>query len=171
VIRRIRALSRKTDPQNVSLDLPEVIEESIALVQREIQRQRVTLSVQIDEPLPAVCGDRIQLQQVIINLIMNAVQAMAASPDGRRDVFVHLRHTEGEGVVLQIRDSGPGIDAQNMPSLFNPFFTTKANGMGMGLSICRSIIESHGGRIWADSEPGQGAALSFALPAQITPHP
>jgi signal transduction histidine kinase len=102
---------------------------------------------------------------------MNAVQAMAASPDGRRDVFVHLRHTEGEGVVLQIRDSGPGIDAQNMPSLFNPFFTTKANGMGMGLSICRSIIESHGGRIWADSEPGQGAVLSFALPAEITPHP
>jgi C4-dicarboxylate-specific signal transduction histidine kinase len=166
VIRRIRALSRKTDPQNVSLDLPEVIEESIALVQREIQRQRVTLSVQIDEPLPAVRGDRIQLQQVIINLIMNAVQAMAASPDGRRDVFVHLRHTEGEGVVLQIRDSGPGIDALNMPSLFDPFFTTKANGMGMGLSICRSIIESHGGRIWADSEPGQGAVLSFALPEE-----
>jgi PAS domain S-box-containing protein len=166
VIRRIRALSRKTDPQNVSLDLPEVIEESIALVQREIQRQRVTLSVQIDEPLPAVRGDRIQLQQVIINLIMNAVQAMAASPDGRRNLHVHLRYADDEGVVLQIRDSGLGIDAQNMGSLFDPFFTTKANGMGMGLSICRSIIESHGGRIWADSEPGQGAVLSFALPEE-----
>jgi signal transduction histidine kinase len=114
-----------------------------------------------------VCGDRIQLQQVIINLIMNAVQAMTASADGRRNLHVHLRYAKDEGVLLHIRDSGSGIDAQNMPSLFDPFFTTKANGMGMGLSICRSIIESHSGRIWAESEPGQGAVLNFALPAEM----
>lgn len=166
VIRRIRALSRKTDPLNVSLDLPEVFEESITLVQREIQRQRVHLIVDMDDPVPTVRGDRIQLQQVIINLIMNAVQAMSASKDGRRDLRVRLRYSEEEGVVLHIHDSGPGIAEQNMASLFDPFFTTKPNGMGMGLSICRSIIESHGGRIWATSEAGQGAVLSFALPKE-----
>lgn len=164
VIRRIRALSRKTDPLNVSLELPEVFEESIALVQREIKRQRVTLTVEIDDPIPTVRGDRIQLQQVIINLIMNAVQAMSAVKDARRDLRVYLRHSAEKGVVLDIQDSGPGIAEQNMTSLFDPFFTTKPNGMGMGLSICRSIIESHGGRIWATSEQGQGATLSFSLP-------
>ena len=166
VIRRIRALSRKTDPQYVSLDLPEVFEESITLVQREIQRQRVNLTVEMDDPVPTVRGDRIQLQQVIINLVMNAVQAMSGVQDGRRELRVQLRHSDEEGVVLHIQDSGPGIAEQNMANLFDPFFTTKPNGMGMGLSICRSIIESHGGRIWASSEPGQGAVLSFALPKE-----
>lgn len=166
VIRRIRALSRKTDPLNVSLDLPEVFEESIALVQREIHSQRVTLTVEMDDQVPAVRGDRIQLQQVIINLIINAVQAMSGVQNTRRDLHVQLRHSEEEGVVLHIQDSGPGIAEPNMASLFDPFFTTKPNGMGMGLSICRSIIESHGGRIWVTSEPGQGAVLSFALPKE-----
>lgn len=166
VIRRIRALSRKTDPQYVSLDLPEVFEESITLVQREIQRQRVSLTVEINDPVPTVRGDRIQLQQVIINLVMNAVQAMSGVQDCRRELRVQLRHSDEEDVVLHIQDSGPGIAEQNMASLFDPFFTTKPNGMGMGLSICRSIIESHGGRIWASSEPGQGAVLSLALPKE-----
>jgi len=166
VIRRIRALSRKTDPLNVSLDLPEVFEESIALVQREIHSQRVTLTVEMADQVPSVRGDRIQLQQVIINLIMNAVQAMSGVQNTRRDLHVQLCHSDEEGVALHIQDSGPGIAEPNMASLFDPFFTTKPNGMGMGLSICRSIIESHGGRIWATSEPGQGAVLSFALPRE-----
>lgn len=161
----IRALARKTDPLNVSLDLPEVFEESIILVQHEIQRQRVILSVEMDDEVPTVRGDCVQLQQVIINLIMNAVQAMAAAYNDRRELHVHLRHSD-EGGVVHIRDSGPGIAEQNMTSLLDPLFSTKPKPNGMGLSICRSIIESNGGWIWASSNQGQGAVLSFALPKE-----
>lgn len=166
VIRRIRALSRKTDPQRAPLDLKEVIEDSVTLVAREIQRSRVELVQEIADDAPAIVGDRIQLQQVLINLLINAMQAMSANHHSARKMSLSLRHDEPHEVVVEIRDNGPGVQPDDMGRLFNAFFTTKAEGMGMGLSICRSIIEAHGGRIWAQSPPGGGATLRFALPRQ-----
>jgi C4-dicarboxylate-specific signal transduction histidine kinase len=169
VIRRIRALSRKADPQRAPLDLKEVIEDSVTLVAREIQRSRVELIQEIADDTPAIVGDRIQLQQVLINLLINAMQAMSANHHSTRKMSLSLRHDEPHEVVVEIRDTGPGVQADDMGRLFNAFFTTKAEGMGMGLSICRSIIEAHGGRIWAQSPPGGGATLRFALPRQADP--
>jgi len=165
VIRRIRALSRKTDIPRTPLDLREVIEESVGLVQRELQRHRIILALALEPAIPLVAGDRVQLQQVIINLLVNGVQAMASVGGRKRVLRVRLQLSAPQDVLLEVEDSGPGISSENMPSLFNPFFTTKPEGMGMGLSICRSIIESHGGRIWATSHVGEGATLHFLLPA------
>ncbi|WP_256601393.1 MULTISPECIES: ATP-binding protein [unclassified Pseudomonas] len=164
VIRRIRTLSRKTDPQHVLLDLHDVLHEAADLVRREVSRHRVSLVLQAaDEPV-WVRGDRVQLQQVIINLLINAVQAMSGMHGRARTLSVSLGNSEDGDATLCLRDNGPGISAQNLPNLFNPFFTTKPEGMGMGLSICRSIIDAHGGRIWAESELGHGASLNFSLP-------
>ncbi|MBF4560349.1 hypothetical protein H7698_30240 [Pseudomonas sp. p50] len=167
VIRRIRAMSRKTDPQNTRLDLKEVIEESLALVEREVKRNKIMLAHDFDCGLASITGDRVQLQQVIINLIMNGMQSMVTTKSKNRTLHLGLCHTETGDVVVDVQDSGPGISAENMPKLFNAFFTTKPDGMGMGLSICRSIIEAHGGRIWATNHPGVGAALHFSLPANL----
>jgi len=164
VIRRIRALSRKTDPKHVQLDLRDVLQESVALVQREILRHRVHLNAQRSVEPMWVKGDRVQLQQVIINLLINAMQAMSGMHGKERILSAGLGNTPTGDVCLRVQDNGPGISAQNLPSLFNPFFTTKPEGMGMGLSICRSIIDAHGGRIWAESELGRGAALNFSMP-------
>ena len=164
VIRRIRALSRKADPQRAAVDLREVIEDSVGLVNREIQRSRVELVQDIASDVPPVSGDRIQLQQVLINLLINGMQAMGNPQHSPRKLSLYLRHESQHEVVVEVRDTGPGIAPDHMGRLFNAFFTTKPEGMGMGLSICRSIIEAHGGRIWARSQPGEGAALFFALP-------
>ncbi len=169
VIRRIRALSRKSDPQRIPVDLQEVIEDSLGLVAREIQRSRVELVLDIASDVPQVMGDRIQLQQVLINLLINGIQAMTSHSGGARHMSLHLRQESSGEVVLEVRDSGPGIRQGDMGQLFNAFFTTKPEGMGMGLSICRSIIEAHGGRIWAQQpsmqgQPTAGASLLFSLP-------
>lgn len=165
VIRRIRVLSRKTDPRHVSTNLQDVLVESIALVRRELMRHRVILDLKPVQGSVEVKGDRVQLQQVIINLLMNAMQAMAGMHGKNRTLAVHLTAAPQGDVLLSIQDNGSGISAANLSSLFIPFFTTKPEGMGMGLSICRSIIEAHGGRIWVESELGHGATLSFSLPA------
>jgi len=165
VIRRIRALSRKTDPKHIRIDLQDVLLESIALVRREVLRHRVNFDfTPVSEPM-WVRGDKVQLQQVIINLLMNAMQAMSGMHGKERALLVSLTAAPNGYVTLRVQDNGPGISTQNLPSLFNPFFTTKPEGMGMGLSICRSIIDAHGGRIWAESDLGHGAALNFSLPA------
>jgi phosphoglycerate-specific signal transduction histidine kinase len=164
VIRRIRGLSRKTDPSHVRVDLTEVLQESVALVRREIRRHRVNLTIDTHAEANWVKGDRVQLQQVIINLLMNAMQAMSSMQAKERTLSASLERAPNGDALLRIKDNGPGVSALNLPSLFNPFFTTKPEGMGMGLSICRSIIDAHGGRIWVESELGQGAALSFSLP-------
>lgn len=166
VIRRIRTLSRKTDPLHVQTDLCDVLKESVALVRREVVRHRVNLALMPATAPMWVTGDRVQLQQVIINLLMNAMQAMSGMHGKERTLSVQLGTGPNGDVTLCLRDNGPGISAQNLPNLFTPFFTTKPEGMGMGLSICRSIIDAHGGRIWAESELGHGAALSFSLPAR-----
>jgi PAS domain S-box-containing protein len=164
VIQRIRALSKKAEPQRTQLDLNEAIEDVVVLVQREVADNRVSLRLELDPGLPAVLGDRVQLQQVIINLLINAVQAMASVHDRPRELFVRSRLNGAEQILVAVQDSGTGIEPESMDRLFNAFFTTKAAGMGMGLSICRSIVEAHGGRIWASGNTGPGATFQFTLP-------
>lgn len=172
VIRRVRSLARKGDPQYVLLDLNEVAEETALLVRRELASHQVSLRLELDATLPAICGDRVQLQQVIINLLMNGMQAMHACLPGQAQLVLqtsaHQADNGEAGVKLSVTDSGPGIAPQHVPQLFEAFFTTKSDGMGMGLPICRSIIEAHGGRIWATGKTTPGALLQFSLPLPTT---
>jgi len=165
VIARLRALSRKTTTEMVRLDINEVVNEVLFLIRREISMHQVLVRLDLDSPLPSVFGDRVQLQQVILNLLVNSIQAMALVDDRPRELLIRSRADNSEQVLVEVRDSGIGIDPEHVGQLFNAFFTTKADGMGMGLSICRSIIEAHGGRIWASHNDGPGTILQFTLPA------
>jgi PAS domain S-box-containing protein len=165
VIQRVRALSKKTDPQKASLDINDVVNEVIALVQREVFSHRVSLRMELAPALPAVLADRVQLQQVLINLVINGIEAMQSVTDRPRQLVIRSRQDEADQVLVTVADCGVGISAENADQLFNPFFTTKSGGMGMGLSICRSIIEAHGGRLSASGNVGPGATFQFALPA------
>jgi signal transduction histidine kinase len=162
-VRRLRALSRKTEIQKVVLDINELIEDVMALVQQEVLRNKVSLRLELAPTLPAVLGDRVQLQQVIINLIVNGMEAMASVTDRSRELVVRSQLDDGGEVLVAVEDSGIGIDPENANKLFNAFFTTKPSGMGMGLSICRSIIENHGGTLRASRNAGPGATFQFAL--------
>src|SRR5580693_5039024 len=166
VVERLRALARKAPAQTTLLDLNEVISEGVALVQREIQSHRVALQIDLARDLPPVLAGRVELQQVVINLMMNGMQAMEAVTDRPRRLVVRS-FVQAEEVLVSVRDSGIGIDPENMSRLFNAFFTTRANGMGMGLSIGRSLIESYGGRIWASNNDDAGTTFQFALPARV----
>jgi C4-dicarboxylate-specific signal transduction histidine kinase len=163
VIQRLRALCRKTDPQKTRLDINDVIEEALLLVQREVLDHRVVLLRDLAPALTPVLGDRVQLQQVIINLVMNGMEAMASVADRPRELKI-LSRREADQVLVAVQDSGVGIDPEHVDRLFNAFFTTKPSGMGMGLSICRSIIEAHGGKLRASRNAGAGATFQFALP-------
>ncbi len=165
VVERLRALARKTPAQTVPLDVNEVIGEAVALTRREIQDHRIALRLDLARPLPRVYADRVELQQVVINLMVNGMQAMEPVTDRPRHLLVRSSVQTGE-VLVSVQDSGTGIDPGNMTRLFNAFFTTRADGMGMGLSICRSIIESHGGRIWAANNDGPGTTFQLALPTR-----
>jgi signal transduction histidine kinase len=165
VIQRIRALAKKTEPQMVALDINDVIREAISLEQREMLSQRVSLRTELASALPPVLGDRVQLQQVVINLVMNAVEAMAPVTDRPRDILIRSQRDDANEVLVAVRDSGLGIDSENADRLFNAFFTTKPSGMGMGLSISRSIIAAHGGRLWAAPNADHGATFQFSLPS------
>jgi two-component system, LuxR family, sensor kinase FixL len=165
VIQRIRALSKKTELQKVRLKVNELIDDVVHLVEREMLDQLISLRLEVAPALPAVLGDRVQLQQVIINLVMNGMEAMVAVTGRPRELVIRAHRHEGEQVLIEVRDSGLGIEPQVIDSLFNAFFTTKPNGMGMGLSISRSIIEAHGGRIWATRNSGPGATFQFTLPS------
>ena len=123
------------------------------------------MRTQLADGLPLIQGDRVQLQQVVLNLIVNAVQATGAVTDGTREVHITTSQTEPNEVCLGVQDTGPGLSPESLPRLFEPFYTTKPNGMGMGLSICRSIIEAHGGRLWATPCEPQGALFQFTVPA------
>jgi signal transduction histidine kinase len=124
------------------------------------------VQTQLADHLPRIRGDRVQLQQVMLNLIVNAIQAMSALAGGVRELHISTENTESEGVRIAVRDSGPGLSAGNLQHLFKPFYTTKPNGMGMGLSICRTIIEDHGGRLWATEHGSNGALFQFTIPSQ-----
>ena len=165
VIRRIRALARRTEPEHVALDLNALVQDTVELLQRELDRRPLALRVELAPGLPPVLGDRIELQQVLINLVMNALQAMDGLPDHHLEMRrLELRTRQDDGMALvSVRDSGPGIAEADGARLFEPFFSTKADGMGLGLPICRSIIARHGGRIAARSTP-PGSTFSFELP-------
>jgi C4-dicarboxylate-specific signal transduction histidine kinase len=165
VIGRIRALARKSDPQKAPVDVREMIEEIIPLVQREMTSHRIVLELDLDHGLPQVLGDRVQLQQVIINLLVNSIEAMASVSGRRRALLVRARESETGQVVVSVKDSGEGIDPDNMDRLFTAFFTTKPAGMGMGLAICRSIADAHGGRLWVLRDAESGATFHFSLPS------
>jgi PAS domain S-box-containing protein len=164
VIRRMRALAQKTDPQAAWLDLNDVIHEAIALVHSEVRQQRVALRTDLSATLPPVLGDRVQLQQVILNLLINGIEAMAAVMDRPRELLIRSHQHEGDQVLVAVRDAGMGLDPEQMARLFDAFFTTKPGGMGMGLAISRTIIEAHGGRLWATMNDGPGATFQLTLP-------
>jgi len=168
VIQRIRALARRSEPQHVALELNSVAEDSVALLWRELANHRVALMLELAPGLPFVRGDRVELQQVVINLMMNAIQAMSDCAPGKAVLVLRTEQLADGAQRLSVGDSGHGIDAAELPRLFEPFFSTKADGMGMGLPICRSIIENHGGRIWAECDNtdalASGATVAFSLP-------
>jgi PAS domain S-box-containing protein len=164
VIRRVRALVNKSSLEKVPLDVSDVVRETIPLVQRELISHQILLPMELAPALPKILGDRVQLQQVIINLVMNGIEAMQSVTDRPRELVIRSRQDEKQQVLVSVTDCGVGISAENVDRLFNAFFTTKSSGMGMGLSICRSIIEAHGGRLWATANIPHGATFQFTLP-------
>jgi len=164
VITRLRALFSKKDATAESVNLNDAIREVIALSLSALQRNRVILRQELAEDLPAVTGDRIQLQQVILNLLRNASDAMSTVDDRPRELLIRTERDEGDQVRLSVKDAGVGLDPQAVDRLFEAFYTTKNDGMGIGLSVSRSIIESHHGRLWAAQNDGPGATFSFSIP-------
>jgi two-component system, LuxR family, sensor kinase FixL len=164
VIARIRALAKKSSPDKAPLNLNETIQEVLALTNNEAHRNRVSLQTDLAAGLPPVRGDRVQLQQVIINLVMNGIEAMKGITNQPRELLIKSDQYESDKVFVAVQDSGIGLDQQSLDRIFNAFYTTKPEGMGMGLSISRSIIEAHGGRLWARSNEGLGATFQFTLP-------
>ena len=184
IIGRIRALAKKSPPQKDRLDLNETIAEVIVMARNEVQRNRVSLMTQLANELPLILGDRIQLQQVILNLLINAVEAMCGLDESPRELWIssqkvneilveseedtleYKASTEGAGthVLIAVRDSRSGLNLKGRDRLFDAFYTTKPQGLGMGLAISRSIIEAHGGRLWATANAPHGAVFQFTLP-------
>jgi PAS domain S-box-containing protein len=163
VIQRLRALAKKTNPKNAPLDINDVVHDVIGLVQREVLIHRVRLRLDLDSGLDQVRGDRVQLQQVIINLIVNSIEAMANVAE-QRELMIGVREHDRDHALVAVQDTGVGIPADQLDRVFNAFFTTKRDGMGMGLSICRSIVEGHGGRLWAFCNEGAGVTFQFTVP-------
>jgi signal transduction histidine kinase len=165
VIRRLRALLAKHEPEREKLDVNATIADTLRLLAPESRRREVDVTSQFDERLPSVLGDRVQLQQVVLNLVVNAMDAVADAAVGRRRVTVSTRRTAEGGVEVAVADRGTGIAEGQLAKLFDSFYTTKPRGMGLGLSIARTIVEAHGGRVWAESDGSSGATLRFTLPA------
>ena len=164
VIARIRALAKRQAPRKDRLDINQKITEVLALTEHELRSHDIVLRTELDRTLPRVGGDRVQLQQVLLNLIVNAVEAMSAVHDRSRELTIVSRQDGSNAVLVEVRDSGNGLDAQRAEQVFEAFYTTKAEGIGIGLSISRSIIEAHGGRLWASANAPHGAVFRFSLP-------
>lgn len=164
IVQRIRALVKKNQPQSGPVDLNAVITESVSLVRREVANHGATLRLDLAPALPLVLGDGVQLQQVMTNLIMNGAQAMASVQDRARGMLIRSYRDDAGNVIVSVQDSGTGIDPESASHLFDAFYTTKATGMGIGLSICRTIIQAHGGKICAFDNAGPGATFQFSLP-------
>ena len=166
VIGRIRSLIKKAPPQNEPVAINDAVLEVIALARPEIVKNGISVQTQLARALPLIRADRVRLQQVILNLIVNAVEAMSGMSDGMRELVISTARYGSKGVLVSLRDSGPGVDPGNLDLLFEAFYSTKAEGMGMGLAICRSIIEAHGGRLRAGANMPRGATFQFTLPVQ-----
>jgi len=167
IVARIRDVALRRSPQQISLALNEVIGEALQCVRYELQSKRIRVLLDPAPGLPPVLADKIQLQQVIVNLIINGAQAMATVDDRPRQLVIRSRQDETGQLLVSVQDSGVGINLEHANRLFEAFFTTKSDGMGMGLSICRTIIEGYGGRIWASNNSGPGATFQFSLPSII----
>jgi C4-dicarboxylate-specific signal transduction histidine kinase len=165
VVGRVRALIKKLPAGKDAVAIDDAILEVIALTRAEAANNSVSVQTQFAEGLPRVQCDRVQLQQVILNLIINAIQSMSSVEDGNRELHISTVSIEPEGVRVGVRDTGSGLSPESLSRLFEPFYTTKPEGMGMGLSICRSIIEAHGGRLWATRCEPRGALFQFTIPA------
>jgi C4-dicarboxylate-specific signal transduction histidine kinase len=176
VITRLRTMFAKREPTAESVDLNEATKEVVALSIGELQRAQVTLHTDLAEDLPRVVGDRVQLQQVILNLFLNAADAMSGVEDRPRQLVIKTERESGDHVRLSVEDTGVGFEPERAESLFDAFYTTKHGGMGIGLSVSRSIIEGHRGRLWATPKNGPGATFAFSLPldpvaASVFGHP
>jgi signal transduction histidine kinase len=164
IINLARDHIKKAHPRKDRIDLNAAIGEVIGLAQGAIIKNGVSLQTRLTEGLLPVPGDRVQLQQVLLNLILNAVEAMESVESGGRELLISTAQNQAKRVLVAVRDSGPGIDPSHVERVFDAFYTTKCDGMGMGLSICRSIIASHGGRLWAEANEPRGAIFQFTLP-------
>jgi PAS domain S-box-containing protein len=165
VIRRVRGLLKKADTEKTPLDVNDLVNEVAALLRRELAAQQVTPQLELAPAVPPIVADRVQLQQVIINLVMNGAEAMQTITGRSLRLVIRTYQDEAHRVVVAVEDSGPGIAGENADRVFDPFFSTKPGGLGMGLSICRSIVEAHGGRLWSSANAGPGATFQFALPS------
>jgi len=165
VIVRIRSLINKATPEKARVQVNEIIGETVALAEGQASRNGVSFAIELAPDLPPVLGDSIQLQQVILNLLMNGIEAMTSVTDKPRRLVVRSRIAAPGQVGVSVQDSGIGVSPESMPRLFEPFFTTRSKGMGMGLPISRSIVEAHGGKLWAESTLGQGSTFQFTLPS------
>ena len=165
IIERIRDHIKKAPPRKAHFDLNQAIDEVIVLARSAITRNGVSVQTLLAEGLTPVQGDRVQLQQVVLNLILNAVEAMGSVEAGTRELLISTEQNQAKEVLVAVRDSGPGIDPENLERVFEAFYTTKTSGMGMGLSICRSIIDAHGGRLWAGRNEPRGVVFQFTLPS------
>jgi len=163
VIRRLREFLRKNEAQRETVDLNTIVRETLPLVRRELQDQGLQAALALEEDLPPILADPVQLQQVLVNLIKNSCDALAGRPEPR-SLEIRSRSYDGR-VLLDVCDNGPGLAPEVSRRLFQPYTTTKADGMGLGLAICRSIVEAHGGRLAADSRPGAGVVFHIDLPA------
>ena len=169
IISRIRDLVKKAPERKESLEINKAIIEVLGLTRGEMTNSGVLVQTRMADDLPGISGDRVQLQQVILNLIMNAVEAMSEVTEGPRELLISTGRIEPDGVLVAVSDSGPGLPHANPERLFEAFYTTKASGLGMGLSICRSIIQNHGGRLWAAPNEPRGAVFSILLPVGEKP--
>jgi C4-dicarboxylate-specific signal transduction histidine kinase len=182
VVSRMLALFKRTPTKTELLDVNEVIREAVAIVHSEVQKNRISLQTDLADDLPGVMGDWIQLEEVILNLLVNAIEALSGMRDGGRELCIsshkgsqiHAQPSEdpGEGsakpeeILIEVRDSGPGLGSEHLNQLFKAFYTTKPQGLGIGLTISRTIVEAHGGRLWANSNEPRGAAFQLALPVR-----
>jgi len=168
IIAQVRALTKSSPPAKDWLQINEIISATVLLLESEIQQNRVLLQTDLSNEVPLIQGDRIQLQQVILNLILNAIEAMNPISDAPHDLIISSA-IEPRGVLITVQDSGAGLAPENIDRLFNAFYTTKPDGMGMGLAISHSIVEVHGGRIWATPNSPRGAVFQFVLPIGMQP--
>jgi C4-dicarboxylate-specific signal transduction histidine kinase len=169
IIERVRGLAKRSTPQSVPLRLADVVADVVALTAAESATRRVAIRTDLGPDVPVVLGDRVQLQQVLLNLVVNGMDAMSAVAEGERLLEIrgclHATPESSPAALLSVRDRGVGLAEGQVDSVFEAFYTTKPHGMGMGLAISRSIIEAHGGRLWAEPRPGPGATFAFSLPA------
>ena len=164
IIERIRALTKRQLPRMESLDMNRKVLDVVALAEHELRSRDIVLSTELDPALPAVAGDRVQLQQVLLNLIVNAIEAMSDIVDRPRELTITTARSDSGTVLVAVRDSGPGLSPGALGRVFEPFYTTKTEGLGIGLSISRSIVEAHGGRLWAASNEPYGSVFRLFLP-------